>query len=62
MMFFDQTDVVPILSASMLIFQMLSGLVIADEFNNYTGTELFGLFCGSLICIAGIQVLVMKKS
>ena len=37
MKFFDQTDVIPILSAATLIFQMVSGLIVADEINNYTG-------------------------
>ena len=37
MRYYDQTDVVPILSASMLIAEMLAGLIVGDEFHLYNG-------------------------
>ena len=52
--FYDQTDVVPIYNASILVTTMLSGLIIGNEFNLYTGKQLAGVFGGCLICLLGI--------
>ena len=60
--FYDQTDVVPIYIASLLLSILLSGLIIDGEFHLYNSAQLVGILISSLVCIAGIQVLVMKKS
>ena len=60
--FYDQTDVVPIFSAAMLVAEMSSGLIVGGETSLYNAKELTGIFLSCLVCIAGISVLVLKKS
>ena len=60
--YYDQTDTVPIYSAATLITEILSGLILGGEFGLYNATQLLGILGSSLLCIVGIQVLVMKKS
>ena len=52
--FYDQTDVVPIYIASMLLAILMSGLLVDGELHLYNNTELVGIFISSLVCIAGI--------
>lgn len=42
--------------------EMLCGLIIGNEFTLYTGTELIGILCGSLVAFVGILILTFKKS
>ena len=60
--YYDATDVVPVLNAAMLIAEIMCGLVVGGEFYLYDAKSLFIIFLSSLVCIAGIQVLVMKTS
>ena len=60
--YYDATDVVPVLNAATLIAEIICGLIVGGEYYLYTGKELFIIFISSLVCIAGIQVLVMKSS
>ena len=60
--YYDATDVVPIQNAATMIAEILSGLIVGGEVHLYTALQLFWIFVSSLVCIAGIQVLVMKKS
>ena len=60
--YYDATDVVPVLNAAMLLAEIMAGLVIGGEYKLYTAAQLFWIFLSSVICIAGIQVLVMKTS
>ena len=60
--YYDATDVVPALSAATMIAEIFAGLIVGGEFHLYNFWELFWIFMSTLICIAGIQVLVMKTS
>ena len=60
--FYDQMDVIPIYQAFSMITEMLCGLIIGDEFNLYTGTELLALLLSSMVTLGGILVLTMKSS
>ena len=46
----------------MLVTEMTSGLIVGGEYDLYTGKEFAGIMVSCLICIAGILVLVLKKS
>ena len=60
--FYDQTDVIPIYMAFGLVAEMLCGLIIGGEFKLYNGGQLFGILLGSVITVAGVGVLVKKRS
>ena len=60
--YYDATDVVPVLNAATMISEIGVGLIVGGEYKNYTDFELISIFLCSLICVAGIQVLVMKTS
>ena len=60
--YYDATDVVPALSAATMIAEIFAGLIVGGEFHLYNFWEIFWIFISTLICIAGIQVLVMKTS
>ena len=60
--YYDATDVVPVLNAALLIAEIICGLVVGGELFLYDARQLFFIFICSLICIAGIQVLMMKTS
>ena len=60
--YYDATDVVPVLNAATMIAEIVAGLIVGGEYHLYDGFELTCIFLCSLICIAGIQVLVMKTS
>ena len=60
--YYDATDCIPVLNAALLIAELTCGLVLGGEVVLYTTHRLFWIFVNSLICIAGIQVLVMKTS
>ena len=60
--YYDATDVVPVLNAAMLIAEIMSGLIVGGEYHLYNAAQLIWIFLSSLVCIAGIQVLVMKTS
>ena len=52
--FYDQTDVIPIYMASLMITEMLCGLIIGNEFRLYNAAQLFGIFFSSITAVAGI--------
>ena len=60
--YYDAVDVVPVLNAATLIAEILSGLIVGGEYKDYNAFTLFLIFVSSVICISGIQVLVMKSS
>ena len=45
-----------------MIAEIFAGLIVGGEFHLYNFWGLFWIFMSTLICIAGIQVLVMKTS
>jgi hypothetical protein len=57
---YNQAEIGPIYSSALIIFQMLSGGIILDEFSIYQTRELITLVGFSLICILGIYVLAKK--
>ena len=60
--YYDAVDVVPVLNAATLIAEILSGLIVGGEYVDYSAFTLFLIFVSSVVCISGIQVLVMKSS
>ena len=60
--YYDATDVVPVLNAAMLLAEIGCGLVVGGERTLYNFRELMYLLVSAFVCIAGIQVLVMKTS
>ena len=60
--YYDAVDVVPVLNAATLIAEILSGLIVGGEYVDYNAFTLFLIFVSSVVCIVGIQVLVMKSS
>lgn len=60
--YYDATDAVPATSAATMIFEIFAGLIVGGEVRLYNFWELFWIFISTIICIAGLQVLVMKTS
>ena len=60
--YYDATDVVPVLNAAMLLAEIACGLVVGGEITLYNFRELMFILASAFVCIAGIQVLVMKTS
>jgi hypothetical protein len=62
MKIYDQLEVVPINQMSLMSMNLLFGLVLLNESAYYSWGELIGLLATSLIGLAGIFILGMKKS
>ena len=60
--YYDAIDCIPVLNACLLIAELICGLVLGGEVVLYTANRLFWIFLSAAVCIAGIQVLVMKTS
>ena len=52
----------PTYYALLLLNQILTGLVVGDEVELYSASELVLLFVASLVSMSGILLLVMKQS
>ena len=62
MKYYDQLDVIPIFMTSFLVFGIVCGLVFLDEWDLYNWSSGLGIFCGVLLCIAGIALIVLKNA
>ena len=61
MKYYDLIDVIPIHMASVLVFNIVEGLIILDEFSAYSSKELMGIAIGILCCCFGITILMFKN-
>ena len=61
MKYYDLIDVIPIHMASVLVFNIVEGLIILDEFSAYSTKELIGISIGILCCCFGITILMFKN-
>ena len=62
MKYYDHLDVIPIFMTSLLIFNILSGLVILDEMDNYVPSDFLGIGTGIILCMSGISILITKNA
>ena len=62
MKFYDLLDVIPIFMTSILVFNILEGLIILDEYSAYEdANDLVGITIGIVLCLLGITLLMLKN-
>ena len=61
MKYYDLLDITPIYMASILVFNIVEGLIILDEYTAYTRNGLIGIGIGILCCCFGITMLMVKN-
>ena len=62
MKYYDLLDVIPVFMTSLLIFNILEGLIILDEYNaNYERNDFVGITIGIVLCLLGITLLMLKN-
>ena len=61
MKYYDLLDVIPIFMTSLLIFNIVEGLVILDEYSVYERNDLVGITIGIVFCLLGITLLMLKN-
>ena len=61
MKYYDLLDVIPIFMTSLLIFNIVEGLVILDEYSVYERNDLVGITIGIVLCLMGITLLMLKN-
>ena len=62
MKYYDQLDVVPIFLTSVLIFNIVEGMILLDEVSLYERTDLIGISFGIAACMLGIIILTSKNA
>ena len=62
MKYYDQIEVIPICMTSLIVCQILCGLLFLDEISYYSAGGLSGIFAGSFVCVIGIMFLMKKNS
>ena len=62
MKYYDLLDVIPVFMTSLLVFNILEGLIILDEYNaNYERSDFVGITIGIVLCLLGITLLMLKN-
>ena len=61
MKYYDQLEVIPVFASSQLVFIILSGLILLDEYSLYNSAELAGLAVGAGVCAVGVLILLLKN-
>ena len=62
MKYYDLLDVIPVFMTSLLIFNILEGLIILDEYNaNYERSDFVGITIGIVLCLLGVLWLMLKN-
>ena len=61
MKYYDQLEVIPVFASSQLVFIILSGLILLDEYSLYKDEELVGLAIGVAVCAVGVFILLVKN-
>ena len=59
--YYDLLDVTPILMIGVMVFNIVEGLVILDEYSSYQRNELLGITTGIVLCNFGIIILLLKN-
>ena len=62
MKYYDQLDVIPIFMTAFLVFGIVCGMVFLDEWREYTWLGFFLVSLGSIMCMGGIAVVVLKNN
>ena len=62
MKYYDQIDVMPTYFAQILIWNVLCGLVLLDEYRFYSTWKLVTICICSIVSFIGIQILAKKSS
>ena len=60
--YFNNLDLMPVYQASILICNMVCGLVLLNEIANYTAIDLLQLFGSVCFVAAGIWVMTLKRT
>ena len=61
MKYYDLLDITPIYMISILMFQIVEGLIILDEYSAYTTNELIWIASAIAVSILGIIMLLLKN-
>ena len=59
---YDQAEIGAINEASLILLNLLSGIVILSEYQFYSYGELAILFICGMVCITGIYIIVTKPN
>lgn len=62
MKYYDQIDVMPTYFAQILIWSVLCGLILLDEWNYYSTGKLITICICSIVSFIGIQILAKKSN
>lgn len=62
MKYYDQIDVMPTYFAQILIWSVLCGLVLLEEHEYYSKTELTAIIISAIVSFFGIQLLAKKSN
>ena len=62
MRYYDQLEIIPIFQVSWIIFNMLFGLILLEEGECYSNSQLVGIFSTSLIGVIGMYILFLKQT
>ena len=59
---YNQAEIGPIYSSALILMNMLSGIVILNEKDLYSGKEMGMLVLYSMLCILGIAIIAKKPT
>jgi len=59
---YDQMEVIPIFQTVLMIFWILTGMLLLDEIQFYTTSQIWRIVLAVLICALGVYFLVKKKT
>ena len=62
MKYYDQLDVIPIFMTSLLMFNIIEGMILLDEISLYSSNQLLGIAAGIVACIIGIIIIMTKNA
>lgn len=62
MALYDQIEIVPIYQASLILLNMLSGVVIMQESSKYQSSELIFLLVCLIVCISGVFTIAKRPN
>lgn len=60
MKYYDQIEVIPIHQTATMVMWILTGLIVFDEVQFYSTTQLLGIAGSLLLCCIGVKFLTMK--
>ena len=60
--YYEALQMVPIMQSSLIIYNILTGGIVLNEFAYFTRLSAICFTCGSLLCVIGILILLLKPS